>query len=111
MAFTKAEFMTFMHFAPDWVTLDMYPPDEAFFNGQRDVYQPGSEKASEHFRNAAFHWWLKRHPSKEHLKKLVRLTYVDEDRRMGEWLRSEIAKAANCDSEIAGMLQAVSARH
>lgn len=64
-------------------------------------YYPGSERASEHFRNGAFHYWLHKNPRKKILLKLVKLSFLDPESLMGEWLRNvHISKSQNADSEV-----------
>jgi hypothetical protein len=104
MAFTKQEFLRLMHYPSEWTEWDMYPDE--LLKGQVGAYTPRSERASEHFRNGAFHWWLKRKPSKEQLMKLVRLSYLDPEELMGDDVRRYIAAAENCDDEIRQMFKA-----
>ena len=68
-------------------------------------YEPGMENASEHDRNGAFHYWLKREPNKEKLKRLVALSYSDPDQIMAESVREHISKADACDPEIMLLLE------
>ena len=49
------------------------------FERQIDGYEPGHENGAEHDRNGAFHWWLKRQPSKSELQLLIRLAAIDPD--------------------------------
>lgn len=53
---TKAEFMKLMRFPVEWANWEMYP--DKLFDLQWKEYEPGSERASEHYRNGALHWWL-----------------------------------------------------
>jgi hypothetical protein len=105
MAFTKSkeEFLRLMHYPSEWTELSMYPDD--LFEHQRVGYEPGHERGSEHDRNGAFHWWLKRSPSKEQLRKLVLLSRADPDHGMGGDVRKYISRATNCDAEIRRMLR------
>lgn len=101
--FSKEEFARLMDYPREWLDWDMLA-DEVF-SGQVSEYTPGSERASEHYRNGAFHWWLKKKiPTKEQLKKLVELTFLDPDPLMGEDVRTHIAKSKNCDDEIRALL-------
>ena len=110
-ALTKDEFLKLMHFPHEWAKWDMYPDELCRI--QIGGYKRGHEKASEHTRNGAFHWWLRTHPSlksehlaptKAQLKRLTKLTYLDPDPLMGADVRRYIAKATNCDSEVADLL-------
>lgn len=98
----KEEFVKLMNYPKEWLDWGMYPDE--LFEGQVALYKPGDERGSEHDRNGAFHWWLKRSPTKEQLKKLVALTFLDPDSLMGEDVRTYIEKANNCDDEIRGLL-------
>ena len=97
--FTKSEFLELMKFPNEWADWEMYP-DELFLGGQLDSYTQGSENASEHYRNGAFFYWLKKEPTKEQLSKLVKLTYLEPDEHVGKYVRGYILKASNCDDEI-----------
>ena len=92
-----------MQFPKEWFELDMFLEDFADFYIAR--YELGQEESSEHTRSGAFHWWLKRNPSKEQLIKLARLTFVDPDPLMAADVRSYIAKADNCDKEVIAFMQ------
>ncbi len=93
-----------MRYPREWVEWEMLPG--ALVDGQIANYEPGNENASEHFRNGAFHYWLKQNPSKEILIKLVKLSFLDPDAPMAKWLREDcIAKAANVDDEILVLLK------
>ncbi|HEY8024302.1 MAG TPA: hypothetical protein VIF60_07040 [Burkholderiaceae bacterium] len=98
----SSEFLRLMNFPGDWLTLGMYPDELSVV--QSNGYVPGHEKASEHDRNGAFHWWLKREPTKEQLIKLVALTWLDPDQHMAEDIRVQIGKAKRCDDEVMRLL-------
>jgi hypothetical protein len=95
----KADFLTLMKFPKEWATYEMYPDE--LFNGQVSQYQPGDENAGEHDRNGAFHWWLRRSPTREQLDKLLRLAALDPDRMMGDDVRNHIRKASAFDDQLA----------
>ncbi len=99
----KSEFLKLMNFPADWLTLEMYPDELSVM--QSNGYVPGHENGSEHDRNGAFHWWLKREPSKVQLIKLVSLTRVDPDQHMAEDVRMRIGKAKHCDDEVMRLLR------
>jgi hypothetical protein len=82
---TKAEFLQLMRFPPEWEALGMYPQE--LFELQAGRYEPGHERGSEHDRNGAFHWWLRRGPSRREVENLRRLASVDPDRALGEDMR------------------------
>lgn len=93
-----------MKYPREWTEWEMLP--EAFLEAQIAEYEPGGEEASEHYRNGAFHYWLKREPSKEVLLKLAKLSYLDPEPLMGDWLRKEyISKAKNADKEVLSLLK------
>jgi len=79
---TKAEFLQLMRFPPEWEALRMYPQE--LFELQVRRYEPGHERGSEHDRNGAFHWWLRRGPSSRELENLRTLASADPDRALGE---------------------------
>lgn len=88
-----------MRFPEEWGSLDMYPDE--LFRRQLSGYEPGHENGAEHDRNDAFHWWLRRQPSKATLMNLVRLAAVDPDPLLGEDLRHYIRKADAFDKQVA----------
>ncbi|MEM7401394.1 MAG: hypothetical protein AAF304_05530 [Pseudomonadota bacterium] len=88
-----------MDFPNEWSDWEMYP-DDLFIDGQLSSYTKGSEDASEHYRNGAFFWWLKKEPTKAQLLMLVKLTYLDPDEHVGKYVRGKILEANNCDEEI-----------
>ncbi len=100
---TKNKFMELMRFSEEWEKSGMYP-DELFLD-QFNGYEPGHEEGAEHDRNGAFHWWLKKDPSKEELIILTRLTFLDPDQHMAEDVRSYIIKARNFESETETLMK------
>ncbi|CCF97315.1 hypothethical protein [Ralstonia solanacearum K60] len=99
VAMTKLEFMQLMRFPVEWITLEMYPDE--LFQWQLAGYQPRHEEGAEHDRNGAFHWWLRRQPTKIELEKLLRLAALDPDPFLGEDLRQYIRKASAFDERLA----------
>ena len=101
---TRNEFIRLMQYPSEWDEWGMLT--EELMDIQMGEYYPGSERSSEHFRNGAFAYWLHEDPSKEVLLKLVKLSYLDPDSPMGEWLRSEhISKSQNADGEVMEAIQ------
>lgn len=96
---TKLDFLQLMCFPVEWITLEMYPDE--LFQWQLAGYQPGHEEGAEHDRNGAFHWWLRRPPTKIELEKLLRLAALDLDPLLGEDLRQYIRKASAFDEQLA----------
>ena len=100
---TKFEFMRLMSIPSEWETWEMYPED--LFNVQIQRFQPGDERGSEHDRNGMFHWWLRRHPTKEQLTKLAKLSFLDPDKLMAGDVRSYIRKAKDYDADVEQVLR------
>jgi hypothetical protein len=96
---TKNEFLTIMRFPSEWEALGMYPDE--LFSGQQAIYKPGDEKGSEHDRNGAFHWWLRKPPDKTELMNLVRLAALDPDPLLGNSVRQYIYHSNNFDDDVA----------
>lgn len=95
----KTRFLNLMKFPDEWEALDMYPDDLALI--QIADYKPGNEDASEHFRNGAFHWWLRvGRPSRGQLRNLLLLASMDPDRLMGLDIMSCIRLAPGFDQEL-----------
>ena len=88
---TKSEFLKLMRFPPEWDALGMYPDE--LFDIQLGGYEPGHEQGAEHDRNGAFHWWLRRSPTKGQLDALYRLAALDPDPLLGQDLLQYLDKA------------------
>ncbi len=100
----RSEFIKLMGYPEEWVLWGMLSED--ILRIQMSEYEPGSEAASEHYRNGAFHFWLQQKPSKEALIKLAKLSFLDPDQLMAEWLRNDyIAKAESADEEVLSLLR------
>ena len=87
---TYDKFLKLMKFPKEWMEWEMIPDELASI--QIEGYEPGHEDASEHDRNGAFHWWLKRYPSNEQLEKLTKLARLDPDQAMASDVREHIDK-------------------
>jgi len=88
---TKTEFLKIMGSPEEWESWGLYPDE--LFQGQMSLYRPGDEVGSEHDRNGAFHWWLKRRPAKDVLVKLLILAEKDVDQVMAGDVRQHILRA------------------
>ena len=92
-------FLKKMNYPSEWISWGMYPEELALI--QRKGYRPGAEAASEHFRNGAFHWWLRAgNPSRVELEKLLKLASLDPDPLMAEDVLSHIRKAPGYDDGL-----------
>ena len=101
---TRNEFIQLMQYPREWLEWDMLPDE--LVDLQMTEYQPGSEHASGRYRNAAFHFWLRKRPGKEILLKLIKLSYLDPDPLASYTFRKEhIANAENSDEEVAQALK------
>jgi hypothetical protein len=94
----KVEFLKLLRFPMEWDSFGMYPDE--LLQWQMSSYRPGHEDAAEHDRNGAFHWWLKRQPSKVELAKLLRLAALDPDPFLGNDLRAYIRRSKSFDVEL-----------
>lgn len=98
MQCTKEEFMQLLGYPREWLDYGMYPDE--LFEIQVQHYSPEHKEGAEHDRNGAFHWWLKKQPSKEQLLRIVKLSALDPDQLMGADVRTYLRKAASADSEV-----------
>lgn len=96
---TKEEFLQLMRFPAEWLSMGMYPDE--LFQRQLSGYEPCHEEGSEHDRNGAFHWWLKRNPTTDELEKLLRLAALDPDPLLGNDVRRYIRAAGAFDVKLA----------
>jgi len=87
----KTEFLLLMKFPIEWELWGLYPDE--LFEAQLALYCVGDEAGSEHDRNGAFHWWLKRGPSLDILDKLALLADKDPDQVMAKDVRKYILQA------------------
>ena len=94
----KEQFLELMEFPKEWLLWGMYPDE--LFQGQVAIYRPGDEAGSEHDRNGAFHWWLRRPPSKIELMRLVALSFLDSDEGMANDVRRYVLMAKNCAHDV-----------
>jgi hypothetical protein len=94
----KSEFLTLMQYPSEWLEWDMYPDE--LFNLQVSNFQPGHEQGAEHDRNGAFHWWIRKEPSAEELRKLIQLTHLDPDRPMATDVRTRLRKLPNYEPSM-----------
>lgn len=95
---TKEEFIVLMQFPQEWVTWNMIPDELSQI--QMNWYEKGHENASEHDRNGAFHWWLRRNPEKDVLMTLLKLSSLDPDQLMAADVRRYIFRADNADEKV-----------
>lgn len=95
---THGEWLDLMRFPREWVEWGMIPEELAV--EQVEGYEPGQESVPEHWRHAAFQWWLKNDPGGEVLVSLVRLSWLDPDRPMGWYVRECIAGHRGCDERV-----------
>ncbi|MGH8038256.1 MAG: hypothetical protein ACREPD_10970 [Stenotrophomonas sp.] len=100
---TADEYLALMQFPKEWKDYGLIPED--LLSQLIATYQPGMENSSEHDRNGAFHWWLKRSPDETVLAQLVTLSYLDPDQLMAADVRSHIALSPHADSEVRGLLR------
>lgn len=99
-----------MNFPDEWSENDMYP-DELFYS-QLSAYRPGAEERSEHFRNGAFHWWLRHDSRKERLAILLRLAAIDPDSLVGQDIRKYIHTMPGFDQQLSELdRELFSSRH
>ena len=95
---TKAEFLVLMQFPEAWASLNMYPDELA--HEQIERYRLGHEEGSEHDRNGAFHWWLRRSPNQEQIANLKKLSYLDPDRKLGADMRQHLNNYQNIITKL-----------
>lgn len=98
MIMKKSDFLKLMAYPTEWEQWNMYPDE--LFERQLSRYEPGHEQGAEHDRNGAFHWWIKKRPTKDQLRKLIKLTYLDPDRPMAEDVRERLRKLDNYDAQM-----------
>jgi hypothetical protein len=91
---TKDRLLNILKFPSAWIEYDLYPEDllilqinELKLDNVGNVVVP---RDTEHFRYAAFAWWLNRNPSFEVLDKLEQLAILDPDIPMGRAIVREI---------------------
>jgi len=94
----KNDYLVLMKFPLEWFSWGMYPDE--LFEWQVSGYSPGHEDGSEHDRNGAFHWWLRRSPTQDELDKLLRLAALDPDPLLGNDVRKYIRQASNFNEKL-----------
>jgi len=93
------EYLKLMQFPSEWEHWNMLP-NKDWFKELINTYEPGNENASEHDRNGAFHWWLRKEPTEEQLIKLVKLSFLDPEPLMAGDVRNYIRKAKNFTKKV-----------
>ncbi len=97
----KSEFLNLMEYPAEWLEWNMYP-DELW---QKQLpYRRGDERGAEHYRNGAFHWWLKQSITTDQLKRLVLLTFKDPDPLMAEDVRKYIESRNDLPQDVQELL-------
>lgn len=100
----KEHFLMKMHFPIEWITFNLY--SDELFTSQIELYRKDNdEESSEHYRNGAFHWWLRRNPNKDILIKLIHLTFLDLEQLMADDVRSYIIKCNAFDNDLKGLME------
>ena len=101
---TRNEFIQLMQYPREWLEWDMLPDE--LIDAQMDEYRAGKEHVAGLYRNAAFHFWLRKKPGKEILLKLIRLSYLDPDPLASFVLRKEhIANVESMDPDVVQALR------
>lgn len=98
MVMEKSGFLKLMGYPAEWEHWNMYPDE--LFEMQLSRYESGHEQGAEHDRNGAFHWWIKKRPTKDQLRKLINLTYLDPDPPMAEDVRAHLRKLDNYEAQM-----------
>lgn len=101
------DYLELMRFPKEWRGLGMVP-DEEYISNHIFHLKPGMEHTPEHARHEAFHYWLAREASTDQLERLTKLSFLDPDTEMGESIRAEILKLANCDQNLRELITAES---
>lgn len=100
----KDVFVQLMKYPEQWLQWGMLPDE--LLRVQMADDSPGSEQAAEHYRNGAFHFWLRTAPNKDILLTLARLSFLEPDQLMAqEWRKDLLAKAESADEEVLRLLQ------
>ena len=100
----RAEYLSLMNFPSQWEEWNMIP-DEWLIEAISS-YQPGNENASEHDRHGAFQWWLRhQHLEANQLVSLAKLTFLDPEPLMGEYVRQCITEHKGYCKDVEHALQ------
>lgn len=94
----RESYLLLMDFPPEWSDWNMLP--DHVIEGLIASYEPGHEHASEHDRHGVFQWWIHMGGSEAQLVALARLTWLDPDELMGNYVRE-------CMEALAGGSEAV----
>lgn len=94
-----------MGFPPEWKSWGLIPDELVALQLNRYAHGDESYRHPEHNRHGAFQWWLKKEPDSKILLKLARLTWLDLDEPMAEYVRECILKQPHCDSSVLAALE------
>lgn len=100
----EKEFLKLMQYPKEWVEWDMLP--KVVIENQMKEYKPGDEQSSEHYRNGAFHYWIRGLATEEQLIKLVRLSALDPETIMCKYIREkDIPNCENYTEKVAEIIR------
>jgi len=94
-----------MNFPKEWADWEMFPEELA--DAAIRQYVPGQESGSEHDRNGAFHWWLRKTGDTDALVKLTKLSMLDPDPVMARDVRRHIRSRAGDNRVLQQMLDEI----
>jgi hypothetical protein len=94
----KLVFARLMRYPEEWLRAGMLT--DVLYKAQLARYRWGDERAAEHDRSGAFHWWLQRVRTRSQLKKLLELSYLDPDQWMAADIRRYIREHTSFDSRL-----------
>ena len=97
MAMTKEQYLCLMEYPKEWSELGMVV-DEVMRN-QLALAEAEGAGGWEHYRNGAFHWWIRQSPSKDQLRKLL-LASLDPDPAVGWDVHRHLRRCEHFDDDL-----------
>jgi hypothetical protein len=95
----RETYIGLMKFPSEWSEWEMLPGD--IIDLQISEYRPGQESASEHARHGVFQWWIRMGATEKQLVSLARLSWIDPDPPMGNYVRECMAKFGTQSTAVA----------
>jgi hypothetical protein len=95
-------YLRLMKFPPEWSEWRLLP--EQVIDDLIHSYEPGNENASEHDRHGVFQWWIHHGATQAQLIALARLSWLDPDQLMGNYVRECMRGLASTSDALAAAI-------
>jgi hypothetical protein len=98
----RESYLRLMEFPPEWSEWGMLP--EQVIDNLIKSYRPGSENGAEHDRHGVFQWWIRMGATEYQFVALARLSWLDPDELMGNYVRECMGSVARNSEAVANAI-------